>query len=381
MMTPRQRMLSAYEGHFPDTVPVAPEFWYYVPARLLGLSMIEFERDVPHWQALQQTFAHYQCEGWGIVAPSAPSDRGQSRSTTKQIGPGRYEVHTTTRTGGRTLESRHILDETEPSWVTERSIKDFDRDWPAHEHLTLVPPEELDWHPVQTALDTVGEDYLLEVYLGCPFVDYAGGPRQGGFEQVIVDLSERQTEMEALQERFIDNLVGRIRAAFRHTSARSIFIASSWSSLSLLSPAVWHYWEKPVLEAAIHTTHECGGLIHHHFHGRCLGILTELADLGLDCICPFERPPGGDIVDLTKVREALGERVAFNGNVHTVETLIRGNPDDVRREVLEILETWKDSPRLIVGTGDQVGGETPEENIHAMIETVRQFGKREDSRP
>ena len=28
-------MLAAYRGELPDTVPVAPEFWYYLPARLL----------------------------------------------------------------------------------------------------------------------------------------------------------------------------------------------------------------------------------------------------------------------------------------------------------------------------------------------------------
>ena len=60
--TPRQRMLAAYEGRFSDTVPVAPEFWYYIPARLLGLSMIEFEQEIPHWQALHDTFRHYRCE-------------------------------------------------------------------------------------------------------------------------------------------------------------------------------------------------------------------------------------------------------------------------------------------------------------------------------
>jgi len=44
--------------------------------------------------------------------------------------------------------------------------------------------------------------------------------------------------------------------------------------------------------------------------------------------------------------------------------------------VLEILEAFEGSPRLIVGTGDQVGAETPDENIRAMIETVRAFGRR-----
>ena len=368
-------MLAAYTGSPADVVPVAPEFWYYLPARLLGLNMIEFEREVPHWQALQQTFRHYGCEGWGIAAPSAPADRfGRSRSTTRRIAPGRFEVRTVVEAGDVVLESRRVIDEREPAWTVERPIKDFDRDWPVYERLSRVPPEELDWRPVQQALDAVGEDYLLEVFVGCPFVDFAGGPREGGLEQVIVDLIERESEMEALQERFVDNLVGKIRAAFENTTARAIFIGSSWSSLSLLSPAVWRRWEKPVLEAAVRVTHECGGLLHHHFHGRCLAVLPELADLGIDCICPFERPPGGDVTDLAAVRRMLGDGVAFNGNVHTVETLIRGTPADVRREVLEILEAFGDSPRLIVGTGDQVGGETADENIHAMIDAAEQFG-------
>ena len=375
--TGRERMLAAYEGRFSDIVPVAPEFWYYVPAKLLGLPMHQFELEVPHWQALQTTFRHYQCEGWGIVAPAAPKDwGGRHTSVTRHIDEGRYEVLNTIEQGTHRLTSRTIMDAHEPSWLVERYVKDFDADWPLYAQPALVPAEELDWRPVQQALDAVGEDYLLEVYAGFPFVDFAGGQREGGLEQVIVDLIEREDVMRDLQQRHIENVVGTIRAAFTHTSARSIFIASSWSSLSLLSPRIWRKWERPLLVAAIQAAHECGGLIHHHFHGKCMGILKELAGLGLDCICPFERPPGGDVADLRVVRQALNERTTFNGNVHTVDTLIRGTPADVQREVMEIMQAFEGSARLIVGTGDQVGGETPEENIHAMIDTVRRCGKR-----
>ena len=45
-----------------------------------------------------------------------------------------------------------------------------------------------------------------------------------------------------------------------------------------------------------------------------------------------------------------------------------------REEVLEILQSFEGTPRLIVGTGDQVGSETPDENIYTMIETVRTWG-------
>jgi uroporphyrinogen-III decarboxylase len=116
-------------------------------------------------------------------------------------------------------------------------------------------------------------------------------------------------------------------------------------------------------------------LVHVHFHGKCRETLEDFAELGMDCVCPFERPPGGDVkgrAGLAEVREKLADRVTMNGNVHTVETLIRGGPDDVRREVREIKEAYAGCRRLIIGTGDQVGGETPEENIIAMVEEARE---------
>jgi uroporphyrinogen-III decarboxylase len=99
--------------------------------------------------------------------------------------------------------------------------------------------------------------------------------------------------------------------------------------------------------------------------------VADLPEIGIDCVCPFERPPGGDIdglAGLEHVARLLDGKVTMNGNVHTVETLIRGTPDEVRREVAEIMEAFACNPRVIIGTGDQVGRETPKENLHAMID-------------
>jgi sugar/nucleoside kinase (ribokinase family) len=89
--TPKQRMLNAYRGLPSDYVPVAPEFWYYLPARLLGMDMIQFEREVPHWEALQQTFKHYGTEGWGATFASVPAPDVHWKSDWVELGDGRYE--------------------------------------------------------------------------------------------------------------------------------------------------------------------------------------------------------------------------------------------------------------------------------------------------
>jgi len=160
------------------------------------------------------------------------------------------------------------------------------------------------------------------------------------------------------------------------TPCESLFIGCSWSCNSLLGPELWRKWDKPVIQAAAWAVRSGGRLLHLHLHGRCLETIGDLAELGLDCVCPFERPPGGDVdgaEGLAAVERALRGRTTMNGNVHTVETLIRGTPEDVRREVREILDAFRGNPRLIVGTGDQVGRETPEENLWAMINEVKKL--------
>jgi len=141
-----------------------------------------------------------------------------------------------------------------------------------------------------------------------------------------------------------------------------------------IGPDLWRRWDKPVIRAVVEEVHRHGRLVHVHFHGRCLETVADFAELGIDCVCPFERPPGGDVAGLDGLRNVarlLDGRVTMNGNVHTVETLLNGTPDDVRREAAEIMAAFEGSPRVIVGTGDQVGAGTPDENIFAMIDAVR----------
>jgi len=375
-MTPKSRMLAAYRGQPPDTVPVAPEFWYYIPAKLLGVEMVAFEREVPLWEALQRTFRHYGTEGWAIVGPGIPTPDVRAREEWLDLGGGRFESRVTIETPHGTLTRRHQYDREEPSWPLERPVKEFERDWPAYEAMTLGVVEEADWSGVQRALAAVGEDYLLEVAVAGPFFDYIAGGREGGLEQGIFDLLEHEAFFVALHQRYVDYARRVTRAACTHTAADSLFIGCSWSCVSLIGPALWRRWDLPVIRAVAEEAHAAGRLLHIHFHGRCRDVLADLAACGADCVCPFERPPGGDITDVGEVRRTLGDRVTFNGNVHTVETLIRGTPADVRREVESILEQWgADRRRLVLGTGDQVGRETPEANIAAMIETGRRLGR------
>ena len=375
--TPKQRMLNAYRGIASDRAPIAPEFWYYYPAKVMGKDMIQFQREVPFHLALKATFEKFECEGWGATFAGIPNPDVETRSEEKWLNADQVHIRQTTRTPLGELTSASLLDRREPGWATERPIKDFERDLPIYEYLTLgVDPEKLDSSSMVKAWQEVGESYLLEAWVGVPFFDYYGGAREGSMEATIIDFQEHESELRALQERYIDHMVRRSAVICQKTPIESLCIGCSWSCNSLEGPTMWRIWDKPMIKAVADEVHRHGRMLHVHLHGRCMETVADLAEIGIDCVCPFERPPGGDVEGLAGLRQVarlLDNKVTMNGNVHTVETLIRGTEEDTRREVREIWEAFHHTPRVIVGTGDQVGGETPEANLHAMIDEARRL--------
>jgi hypothetical protein len=369
-------MLNAYRGVANDRPAVAPEFWYYYPAKLLGVDMIEF-RKIPFHRALQNAFVHYGCEGWGCTGVgSGPAADVTSTYAEHWLNDDRRESRHTFKTPYGELSFASVIERNDASiWDSAQAIKDFDRDLPAYAHMTLGgDPALFDPAGAIAAWKEVGESYLVECGLGSTFFDFVGPARQGGFEQAICDFMEHERALEQLQERHTDFLVRKARAVCEKTPFESFFIGCTWSCLSLLSPAFWRKWDKPVLKAVADELHRHGRLLHLHFHGKCLEVVSDFPEIGIDCVCVFERPPGGDVAGLEGLKEVarrLEGRTTMNGNVNTVDTLIRGTPADARREVLEILEAFAGNPRVIVGTGDQVGRETPDENIRAMIDAAR----------
>jgi Uroporphyrinogen decarboxylase (URO-D) len=376
-LTPKQRMLNAYRGVFNDRPAVAPELWYYYPAKLLGVDMIEFELEVPFHHALKQTFEHFDCEGWGITFGSAPNPQTETMVKDEWLNENELKKTTIVKTPHGNLQSSQVYSKDEPSWCTESFIKNPKQDLAAWEAIAFGAVEaDFEVMPLNKAISEVGESYLLEMWLAGPFFDFYASSRNGGFETAIFDFMDPEFEptLQRLQKQYIEMLLRRIDVLCCKTQFESYCIGCAWSCNSLIGPDLWRKWDKPVIKAVADALHKHGKLLHIHFHGKCMETVADFAEIDIDCVCPFERPPGGDVVGLEGLRQVeklLAGRITMNGNVHTVETLIRGTEADVRREVREILEAFKANPRVIVGTGDQVGRETPEENLFAMINEVK----------
>lgn len=205
-----------------------------------------------------------------------------------------------------------------------------------------------------------------------PFFDFFEGAM--GFENaVFYFMTADENEIQDFFKKYLEMEKKLLGEAVKNTKYEAYFIGCSSSCNSLLGPKLWRKWDKPYLMAMSEEVHRLGKLVHNHNHGKIMETVPDLVEIGFDCVCPFERAPGdvNGLEGLKKVRRMLNDKVTFNGNVHTVQALAKGTPEMVREQVREIKEAFQGTARLIIGTGDQVPGETSDENLYAMIEEGR----------
>jgi uroporphyrinogen decarboxylase len=94
----------------------------------------------------------------------------------------------------------------------------------------------------------------------------------------------------------------------------------------------------------------------------------------LTVIDPLEIPPMGDC-SLAELKKLYGDKIVLKGNLHTTKTMLRGSVEDVVQASKKAIDDAGEGGGFILSTGDQCGRDTPDENIKAMVETARDYGR------
>jgi len=114
-------------------------------------------------------------------------------------------------------------------------------------------------------------------------------------------------------------------------------------------------------------------------HVHSCGPETELVKIAaeetkLTVIDPLEIPPMGDC-NLKELKKLYGNRIILKGNLHTTKIMLNGSKADVEEASKRAIDDASAGGGFILSTGDQCGRDTPDENIFAMVETARTYGK------
>jgi uroporphyrinogen decarboxylase len=374
-MTPRERLLTVLAGKLPDCVPVTPDFSNMIPARLTGKPFwdLYLYKDPPIWEAYIDCANHFDIDGFmdgnfplAFPDPDEPD----------------WEEFIIFRSPDRIVTQRSYLRAGKRIWAD--TIDVYRRSDP---RIYGMPPEKLHLPPVPDHFEPV---------VGAKQVDT--GPE--GFKRVKQLMGDRGLVGVAVtgtcaisNERELFNYVDnpdqherwaaeRIEAAERRFAqimsmeVKPDFLCVGGSgTLIFQTVEIFRQLAFPAVKRAIELATAAGLPTHVHSCGpqrELVRIFAEETDLTV--IDPLEGPPMGNC-SLAELKKLYGQKLVLKGNLHTTDVMLRGSVRGVIAASKKAIDDAAAGGRFILSTGDQCGRDTPDENLRAMIETARTYGR------
>jgi hypothetical protein len=371
LLTPRARILTAMRRQIPDHVPVMPDISNMIPCRLLDKPFWEIylHEDPPLDEAYLHAVKYFGIDGWYIYdnLTMRETPKWQERMLASSEEELQFERWLETPFGR--LEEVVCYPRSDPPWHMRAMIKDIARDFP-----------KLRWYMEQRPLDDpcknrtkIGEQGIY----GLGFETFMGfwvWVRDGGSMQVLRDFYEQPDLMRQVLEFYLGYVDETLRRVLPECPDE-ILINGSASSLSLSSPTIYRQYDLPIIQRISSLCKQAGVICHQHTCGRSrLLIEINYNETDIDVMEPLERAPGGD-VDLAEVKQRFGDKFCLKGNVNTFETMLNGTVADVRREAQACIDAAAAGGGFILATGDQCGRDTPDENIFALVEVAKSYGR------
>jgi MtaA/CmuA family methyltransferase len=337
-MTPRERFQAVLAGEAPDTVPIVPVIDGYFAPRVIGRANDECFRDGGCLaEALEASLARFGYDG--VLAEmglgSSPNILGCPVEVEGNDVP---LVVETVVNGPGDLERLRAPD----------------------------PWSEGKMEPVKRLVESVGEDHAILGSVRSPF-EYAATVRglidfmtdfyrDPGFVRELIAATTPATLAvgQALAEAGVDALV----------------IKDSFASSSMISPDHYRLFAFPA-EAEVIAELSPQVPVILHICRDSMPILADMARTGAAAL-ELDSP-----VDLAQARRIVGDDMVLKGNIDAAAVIEKGTVADVETAVRQAVEAAAPGGRFLLSTGDSIPLSAPEENVAALVEYGRQYGRYE----
>jgi len=253
-----------------------------------------------------------------------------------------------------------------PDFYFDIEPKNFDKDnpenwFPVHELRTIEIVKE----KAQNSLSVHAEFFS-------PFTQLM---ELLGYENALIALITNTEKCIRILERFTQGCIfyGKILAK---TGVDAILNSSAFAGAGFISREMYRNFVLP-FEKAVWTgikqeypdvpcyTHTCGAI------GDRLDLMVET---GLDGIDTLDPPPLGT-VELDKAKEYLGNKVFIKGNIDSVNTLLLGDDNTVREDIIRRIEWGKPNGGYILSTACSVAPGVKPERLSMLVELADKYGK------
>ncbi len=197
-----------------------------------------------------------------------------------------------------------------------------------------------------------------------------------GVEQILLDM--------ALQPELVEAIIGKIRTFYTAYLERILDAAQGKLDIvltgddfgsqkgPLISPAMWTRYVGEGFEQYVSLAKQAGVRVAHHTCGSVRPIIPLMMERGLDILQSLQ--PEAANMDPSSLKAEHGDSLAFHGGISIQQTLPRGSPDDVRREVASVIAALGHGGGYIVCTSHNIQADTPPANVSALLRAYHELG-------
>jgi MtaA/CmuA family methyltransferase len=135
----------------------------------------------------------------------------------------------------------------------------------------------------------------------------------------------------------------------------------------MIAPEMFRQFALPYEKKLVDYAHSFKLPYMNHICGNTDLILADMITTGLDAIEIDYK------TNIKKVHDLYKDKVVLSGTIDPSGVIALGTTEMVEKKAREILDLYKDSPRLIMNAGCAIPPNTPEANIRKLVEVTRSY--------
>ena len=375
-MNSKERMLTVLGGKKPDLVPVAPHWWgdykfeiagkdYMLDSWTDGSGMVPvykafFERFKPDWLHISGGYPRFR---HGIPSREYQGIRDGERMFLAAPDGSKDEI----------LADGNL-----------RSVEQDERDLSAPKMIRSAIDDDLDHFRVMTAdevktagytdhaatlVQEYGDDVFVCVNVAAPGMLAFGSERYPESLMALYDYPDGVKRL--VWQRYQGAL--ELAKAFARVGVHGWLISEDMAGADTFSPRMYQEILYPANCWFFEQVSQLGLVPMVYFCGDIRPLVPLVRDSGVRGLL-IEENRKTFAFDLVQIVKELQEKVCLFGNIDTTDLMLRGRPSEVQQAVRKQLETAEYGP-FVISNGSPLAPGTPPENVHAMVDAARAFGR------
>jgi uroporphyrinogen decarboxylase len=189
-----------------------------------------------------------------------------------------------------------------------------------------------------------------------------------GMENVLVYMIECPEALENFLDKICDFFLDLVDITLEY-DIDGVHFGDDWGQQKglIMGPDHWRRFIKPRIARFYSRVKNKGKFVSQHSCGDCREIFPDLVEIGLDCYQTFQP----EIYPIKEMKKLYGDKITFWGGVSTQQFLPRSNPQEVREEVIRLINILGKNGGFIIAPTHSVPQDVPVENILAMAEAFQ----------